>query len=82
MNEALKLIQHSIRFLIQCLKDPKTLIYFLPGAIIGLIFWEIYFVLEQIENVIQVIENIPFIGSFLSWIVTAPINLIQFVIIQ
>jgi CysZ protein len=82
MNEALKLIQHSIHFVIHCLKDPKIFIYFLPGAIVGLIFWEAYFILENIENIIEFVEHIPLIGSFLSTVFTVPINFIQFIIVQ
>jgi CysZ protein len=82
MKNAFQLFLNSVVFTLKKGKDPKIALYLIPGAIFGLIFWEIYFVLYQIENVIRVIENIPLIGKALSWILIAPIDLIQFILIQ
>jgi CysZ protein len=82
MKNAFQLFLNSVVYTLKQGKDPKIAIYLIPGAIFGLIFWDIYFVLYQVENVIRVIENIPLIGKVLSWILIAPIDLIQFILIQ
>ena len=82
MKDAFQLFIKSITYTFLQVKDPKIAIYLIPGAIFGLLFWEVYFILGQIENVIQLIENIPFIGTFMSWLLTAPIDLLQFILIQ
>lgn len=82
MKEAFQLFLNSVVFTLKQIKDPKIAVYLIPGAIVGLLFWETYFVLHQIENIIQLVENIPLIGTVLSWLLTAPINLIQFILIQ
>ncbi len=60
----------------------KYLLFFVPGFVLALIFWQVFLFTETAEDTFLVVENIPLIGSYIGTGVKGTFNFIQFIIDQ
>lgn len=64
------------------LSKGKYLLFFIPGLIIALLFWQALLFIGTIENSFFFLENTPFIGSYLKSGVEGTFSVIQFMMNQ
>lgn len=60
----------------------KYWLFFIPGLVVALLFWQIFLVTETVQNSFSILQNIPFIGSYLHSGVEGTFSVIQFVFNQ
>ena len=64
------------------LAKGKYLLFFIPGIVVALIFWQVYLLTETVEDSFSVVEDIPLIGSYLGAGVKGTFSFIQFIFDQ
>ncbi|MEY3237196.1 MAG: hypothetical protein RI883_1297 [Bacteroidota bacterium] len=64
------------------LAKGKYLLFFIPGIVVALIFWQVYLLTETVENSFSIVERIPLIGSYFGTAVKGTFNFIQFIFDQ
>lgn len=79
---ALNLHISALKSVFNDLGKGKYLIYFLPGLVVGLIFFPIFFTTETISDSLSFVENIPLIGNFLNTLIGGTFGIIQFIFLQ
>jgi CysZ protein len=64
------------------LGNGKYLIYFIPGIIVAILFWQVFIVLGTVETSVSFLDNIPILGTFLGWILGGALGLLKFIFTQ
>jgi CysZ protein len=80
--KALQLHINAISFMFIELGKGKYLLFFLPGIIISLIFWQIFLLTETVGNSFSFLEHIPLIGNYLKTGISGTIGFFQFLLDQ
>lgn len=60
----------------------KYLIYFIPGIVVAILFWQVFIVLGTVETSISFLDDIPLLGTFLGWVLGGAFGLLKFILTQ
>ena len=80
--KALQLHIKAISLTFTELAKGKYLIFFVPGIVIAIIFWQVFLLTETVENSFSFLEYIPLIGGYLKSGVSGTIDFFQFLFDQ
>lgn len=64
------------------LSKGKYLLFFIPGIVIALLFWQAFLFTNTVESSFSFLESIPFIGSYLLSGVEGTFSVLQFILNQ
>lgn len=64
------------------LLNGKFLLFFIPGGVIAILFWQVFLVANSIENSFSFLESIPLIGSVLGAGVEGTFSVLKFILDQ
>ena len=81
----MKPLQLHIIGLTKTFKDlgkGNYLIYFIPGIVVAILFWQVFLVLGTVENSVSFLDNIPLLGTFLGWILGGTFGLLKIIFTQ
>lgn len=56
--------------------------FFVPGIVVAILFWQVFIFLGTVESSVSFLEDIPFIGSILDWILGGAFTIIKFIVTQ
>ena len=82
MKSAIQLHINGIKSAFSALSEGKFLLFFIPGALIGLIFWLISIFTETVASSFSFLESIPIIGSYLLSGVKGTFGIVNFIMDQ
>lgn len=67
---------------VAALSQGKYLLFFIPGIVIALLFWQAFLFTETIESSFSFLESIPFIGSYMFSGIEGTFSVLQFILNQ
>lgn len=81
----MKPLQLHIIGLTKTIKDlgkGNYLLYFIPGIVVAVLFWQVFIFLGTVETSVSFLENIPLLGTFLGWVLGGAFGIIKFITTQ
>jgi len=64
------------------LSNGNYLAFFIPGLIVGLIFWQVFLFSETFENIFDFLKDIPLLGKYLKSFIEGSFSLLNFILYQ
>lgn len=78
----IKLHTEALIEIIGFFKQGEFLKFFLPGAVVALVFWQVFIAAEFVSDSFSFLQSIPLIGDLLYSLISGTVGIIQFILQQ